>query len=223
MSLEIALLDVSGDHDDAPRNFRREFDVPLSVFDVPAGDLPDSGVDAAVLSGSWASVYWDLDWFDPLERWMRGAIDAGVPVLGVCFGHQFLADLLGGEVVGRDAYELGYHAIEHVPDSRLFAGVPRSFTAFTAHSDDVVALPPGARKLAENDHSLHAFRKDRVFGVQFHPEFDPRTAKRITADRRPSEERTPDAVETLTREHYDAAAETKALFDDFVEFVREVR
>ncbi|MFB6130451.1 MAG: type 1 glutamine amidotransferase [Salinigranum sp.] len=220
--LSIALLDASGPHDDAPRNFRRALDASVTRFDVPDGELPplDGTYDAGVLSGSWASVYWDLAWIGPLKGWVSDAVDRGLPLFGVCFGHQLLADVLGGEVVGRDTYELGYHEITHAPGSRLFAGVPRRFVAFTAHSDDVVSLPPGAEKLAENEYSIHAFRKGDAVGVQFHPEFDSRTAARVVEERDPSEERTPDAEATLTPENLEAAAEATRVFDNFLDAVR---
>ncbi|MFB6107128.1 MAG: type 1 glutamine amidotransferase [Halobacteriaceae archaeon] len=224
VALEFALLDASGPADDAPRNFRRVFDVDLTRFEAPAGERPAvDAVDAAVISGSWASTYWDRDWITDLKAWVREAEAAGLPVLGVCFGHQVLAEALGGTVVGRDDYELGYHPVRHAADAPLFAGVPRTVTAFAAHSDDVVDLPLGARKLAENDHSLHAFRRGRVVGVQFHAEFDLATAEAVVAGRDADEERTPDAAETLTPANAARAEATTAVFENFTAFVRDLR
>ena len=222
--MKFGLLDVSAEYDDARRNFRREFDVPLVAYDVPDGERPAvEKIDAAIITGSWASVYWDHDWITALKTWTEDALEGGLPVMGVCFGHQLLADILGGEVVGRDKYELGYHTLDRTADSALFEGVPWQFTALTSHSDDVVALPPGGEKLAENQYSLHAFRKDRAFGVQFHAELDLETARRFVAQREPSGERTPDARETLTEANYEAATETKRIFDNFTAYVSTLR
>lgn len=222
MSLEFALLDASGEADPAADNFEEAVPVPLSAFDVRQGALPAEGVfDAVIVSGSPASVYWDLDWLEPLRAWVDGAIDRGTPILGVCFGFQLLADVLGGEVDGRDAYELGFHPIEHAGDTHLFEGIDREFIAFTSHSDDVVSIPLGARRLAENDYSAHAFRRQHVFGVQFHPEVDWDTAARLVEDRDHSQERCPDAAATLTEDNYASARQARRVFENFADYVRD--
>lgn len=220
--MAFALLNVSADYDNASQNFRRVFDVPLEEFAVTDGDLPDDfDYDAAIITGSEASVYWDDEWIGDLKDWTSDALEDGLPVLGVCFGHQLLADILGGEVVGRDKYELGYHSLKRTAEDELFDGVPQSFVAFTSHSDDVVKLPSGAQKLAENEYSIHAFEKGNAYGVQFHAELDFETARRFVRQRRPSGERTPDARETLTEENYEAAKQTQRLFDNFTRIVTE--
>lgn len=224
MSGTVALLNASGEDDDASRNFHRELDAGLDEYDVTSGALPPTyDYDAIVVSGSPASVYWEADWIHELRDWIRDAVDAGIPTLGVCFGHQLLADALGGSVEGRGAYELGYHRIEHAPDSLLFEGVPREFTAFVAHSDDVVSLPLGATKLAENDYtSIQAFRRDHVFGIQFHAEFDLETVHQVVAHRNPTEDYTPAAEDTATRENYEAARDATRIFENFLAYASTV-
>lgn len=224
MALDFALLDAASDDVHAAANFERELPGQVTTFHVPDEELPpdgDAGYDAAVISGSWASVYWDLDWLSPLKDWVTAAVDRGMPVLGVCFGYQLLADVLGGEVTSQDAYELGFHRIRHADDTLLFEGIDREFLAFTSHSDDVTAIPLGARRLAENEYSAHAFRRNHVFGVQFHPEVDRETAQQLAADRDPSQERCPDAMDTLTEANYRRASETTRMFENFADYVRE--
>lgn len=223
MSLEFALFDASSDDAHAGQNLERELPVPVTGFDVTNEDFPPDGADfdAIVISGSWASVYWDLDWLSPLKNQVAAAVDRGIPILGVCFGYQLLADVLGGDVEGQDAYELGFHTIEHADDTRLFEGIDREFLAFTSHSDDVVAVPLGARRLAENEYSAHAFRWNHAFGVQFHPEIDWETAQHLAEKRDASEERCPDAMETLTEANYETAKATTQIFENFTAYVRE--
>ncbi|WP_254766243.1 type 1 glutamine amidotransferase [Salinilacihabitans rarus] len=222
--LRIAVLNASHRDANTTRNFRRELDASLAEFDVTSGHLPDGfAFDAAVVTGSRSSVYWDEPWIPRTKAWVAEAVDRGLPFLGICWGHQLLADVLGGTVEDMGAYEVGYSAIEHTGESRLFAGIDREFTAFTSHSDAVSALPPGAEPLAENEYSNHGFRKDRVFGVQFHPEYDPKTARDLVHEKELSDERRESVLAEITDENYAAACEAKLVFDNFVAYVREVR
>jgi len=221
----IALLEAANNDDNNIRNFRRELDADLVEFDAANGELPAStaGYDAIVITGSRASVYWDETWIDPLIEFIATAVDDGLPALGVCYGHQALAEALGGQVAGMDDFELGYNEIERVGDDELFAGIDERFTVFTSHGDTVVDLPPGAELLARNDHGVHAFRKGHAWGVQFHPEYDMQTAREIAEDKR---ERVGDAqvdavLESITSDNYEAACEAKGLFENFTQYVRE--
>jgi len=224
----IVVLDASHGNEDTRRNFRRELDADLVEYDVTEGDVPTSvEFDGVVVTGSRASVYWDEPWIPAVKAWVGDAIDAGLPILGVCWGHQLVADVLGGEVAAMDAYELGYATIERTTaESRLLEGIDDRFTAFATHSDEVVELPPGAELLAENDRSIHAFRKEAVYGVQFHPEYDRGTARRVTEGKRDgeaSEELIEKALDSIDDENYAAACETKQLFDNFLQIVAESR
>lgn len=225
MQLRIALLNASHGNPNTQRNFRREFDADLDEFDVTDGDLPESvDYDAGVITGSRASVYWDEPWIAPLKRWVRRGVEADMAFLGICYGHQLLADALGGTVESMDDYELGYRQVTH-RGGRLFAGIDEEFTVFTTHSDAVTELPPGAEVLAENDYGVHGFRVGHAFGVQFHPEYDKQTAESVTEGKR---EHLPDAriervLADIGEENYVAACEVKSLFENFCAYVRELR
>ena len=222
--LRIAFLNAAHEGEDTRRNFRRELDADLAEFDATGGELPEGfDFDGVVVSGSRSSVYWDEDWIQPTKAWVRDAVEAGLPCLGVCWGHQLLADVLGGEVDDMGEYEIGYREVEHTGDSRLFEGVDREFTAFTTHSDAVVDLPPGATEIATNDYSNHGFRKGNVFGVQFHPEYDAETAETVAKGKDLAEKRLDAVLDGITEENYRAACEAKLVFENFCEFAREVR
>ena len=220
----LALLNASHNDENTTRNFRRELDADLVEFDVTGGDLPDSfEFDGAVVTGSRSSVYWEDPWIAPLKEWVAEAIETGMPFLGVCYGHQLLADVLGGEVRNMGEYEIGYREIEKAGDSLLLEGVNDRFVAFTTHSDAVIQLPPDAEPLASNEYGNHGFRKNHVFGVQFHPEYDPETARKITLGKDLPDERIRSILDGITDENYAAACRSKALFDNFCDYVREIR
>jgi len=223
--LRIALLNAAHDGDHTRRNFRREVDADLVEYNVTERELPETfAFDGCIVTGSRASVYWDEEWIGDLKRWVGDAIDAGLPFLGVCYGHQLLADVLGGSVADMGEYEIGYRRIEHDGESVLFEGIDREFTAFTTHSDHVEGLPPGAELIAENDYGVHGFRKGDVFAVQFHPEYDTATAEKVTRgkDELPAEKREA-VLAGIDADNYAAACETKTLFENFTQFVREQR
>lgn len=217
-----ALLNASHEKEPASRNFGREVDATLAEFDVRAGELPETNeFDAVIITGSPASVYDDEPWIDALEAWVATAIDDGIPTLGICFGQQVLADVLGGEVESTNRYEIGYHMIHHDPDSLLLAGIDEWFSAFTAHSDEVVELPPGAEPIAENNFSVHGFRKDHVFAIQFHPAFDEETAETVLEYKNVSETQIEHVLDEITHDNYSSAREATQLFENFCEYVRE--
>ncbi|MDX1745672.1 MAG: hypothetical protein R3324_07020, partial [Halobacteriales archaeon] len=90
--LRFALLNASFTGAGSSRNFRRDLPVRVDEYDVKGGDLPpDYDIDGAVVTGSKASTYWDEAWIDGLRLWVKEADDRGVPLLGICFGHQIVA------------------------------------------------------------------------------------------------------------------------------------
>ncbi len=219
----VALLNAAHDPADTTRNFRRELDAELVEFHVTDSDLPaDHDFEGVVVTGSRSSVYWDEDWIDPLVAYVAGCHEAGVPVLGVCFGHQVVAAALDGDVDSMGEYEIGYRDVEQVADDPLFDGVDETFTAFTTHSDAVTELPRGAELLAENDYGVHAFRVGQSVGVQFHPEYDPETAESVTKRKNDlAPDRKESVLEGITPENYAAACEAKQLFENFTQSLVE--
>tara|TARA_Y100001978_G_scaffold68176_1_gene61324 strand:- start:396 stop:1082 length:687 start_codon:yes stop_codon:yes gene_type:complete len=130
-----------------------------------------------IITGSEHSVYDNLEWLNNLKYKLSEAINKGRPVLGVCFGHQLLADVIGGTVAkNKLGWEVGYAPIELTSegnDSLLFNNFPNSFYAAQTHQDIVQDLPEECTILAKNNMGIQSFSyKDQIFGVQFHPEFN---------------------------------------------------
>ena len=222
----IALLNAAHGPKETSRNFRRELDADIDEFHCPSDEFPDGfGYDGFVVTGSRSSVYWDEEWIGRLKTWTGGAIEAGLPALGVCYGHQLLADVLGGRVEDMGEYEIGYRTVEHDGQNRLLEGIETEMTVFTTHSDHVVEPPPGATVFAKNDYGIHGFQKDRVFTVQFHPEYDMETAQTVTEGKNDtlSTDRIEAVLDGIDAENYRAACEAKQLFDNFLGYVAEVQ
>jgi len=220
MGLRIALLNASYDDSNTARNFGRELDGDLSVYSAVDRELPTSyEFDAVVVTGSRASVYEEEPWIADARDWVAGALDRGLPALGICWGHQLLADVLGGTVEPMGEYELGYRTVRHTGDD-VFEGVPETFTVFTTHSDAVTDLPPGADRIAENEYGIQGFRHGNVYGLQSHPEYDPRTAEAVTRGKDLPEERIESVCAGITEEAYAEATAAKRVFDNFCRLAR---
>jgi GMP synthase (glutamine-hydrolysing) len=137
--------------------------------------IPDD-VSACVITGSSASVTERAPWMLSLEESLRGMHARRVPIFGICFGHQILAQALGGHVVrnprGREMGTLRVNVV--APEDVLFATFTEAVHVHFTHVDTVERLPDGARILAHTDQDRHAAYAigDHIRCVQFHPEFD---------------------------------------------------
>ena len=149
------------------------------VVDVEHGQpLPQrEGFAGAIVTGSAAMVTDRHDWSERSADWLRDAAHAGLPLLGICYGHQLLAHALGGEVgdnpAGREMGTIDLQLHPQAADDPLFAGLPSRFPAQATHLQSVLRVPAGATVLAQSAHdACHAFRwGESTWGVQFHPEF----------------------------------------------------
>jgi len=182
----------------------------MRVVRVDAGEaLPESGTIAgAVITGSAAMVTERATWSEQTAGWIRDAMDAETPLFGVCYGHQLMAQALGGTVgwlpAGR---EIGTESI-----TRLAAGgepglreLPSSFPAQTTHRQSVLKPPPGAEVLARSQRDPHQLLRyaPNALSSQFHPEFTPefmRAYIEVRADTLRDEGLDPDALLTAVRE-----------------------
>ena len=132
---------------------------------------------AAVVTGSHSMVTDAEEWSEWTAVWLREAVTSGLPVFGVCYGHQLLAHALGGRVGYHPAgKELGTFDITLTDQGRrdaFLAGFPECFAANLAHSQTVLELPEGAVVLAGSAHDPHQIVRyaDNAVSVQFHPEF----------------------------------------------------
>ncbi|QJB55585.1 glutamine amidotransferase [Pseudodesulfovibrio sp. zrk46] len=147
---------------------------------VQEGDsLPDPGEYlGCAITGSHDMVTEDHDWIRTTEAWLREAADTDLPIFGICFGHQMLAQAFGGKAgFHPNGPEIGTMTIsmtDAAQEDPLFSKLPDTFPGHTTHYQCALELPQGATLLAASVHEPHqAFRiGSHIWGVQFHPEFD---------------------------------------------------
>lgn len=180
-----AIPAVRRQHGDFAQWFRRGLGLsarqaPSVRVDLGAQLPPPRSVSGVVVTGSGAMVTDRLQWSETTARWLRRAVDADIPVLGVCYGHQLLAHALGGRVdYNPRGREMGSVRIERssatVPDA-LFDSAPLAFDAQATHLQTVLEPPRDAVVLARSSlDDCQAVRfAPRAWGLQFHPEFGAR-------------------------------------------------
>ncbi|MEX0864736.1 MAG: glutamine-hydrolyzing GMP synthase [Acidimicrobiia bacterium] len=121
-----------------------------------------------ILSGGPASVY-----AEDAYRMDSGILDLGIPVLGICYGHQLIAQSLGGKVAHTGEREYGKTAFRATADSVLLRGLPNEQPVWMSHGDQVVEVPAGFSPVGTSPGAQVAAMEsvDRgLYGVQFHPE-----------------------------------------------------
>lgn len=197
------------------------------VVDVQRDEpLPDPAeCTGVVITGAHEMVTDRLPWSLRVQRWIPQLLAADVPLLGICYGHQLLAQATGGRVgyhpAGREIGTVPVHLQPDRPADPLFDGVPPTVLAHVVHAQSVLQLPLGAVWLAWNEFEPHhAYRLgEHAWGVQFHPEYDSRIMKsyiRLLAEELSSAHR--DVQEVL-----DSVQETpvaRGILQRFAEYVR---
>lgn len=177
--------DLRARHGDYPAMFRSLLSVADPTLDfftvrVVAGEMParPQGADGWLVTGSRHGVYDGLPWIAPLAAFLRECVAARVPVVGICFGHQILAEALGGRAVKSDrGWGLGVQDYEIVARPSWLTHVPDRFAVRALHQDQVVALPADATVLARSPHCALAAvaygdpEDPDAVSLQPHPEF----------------------------------------------------
>ncbi|OYW42104.1 MAG: hypothetical protein B7Z38_06150 [Rhodobacterales bacterium 12-64-8] len=154
-----------------------------------AEPLPDpASCEAVLITGSPFGVYDSTPWMDPLRAFIRGAAEARTPLVGVCFGHQVIADALGGHVAKSEkGWGVGRHTYEVVATRDWMAGAGQAVSLAVSHQDQVITPPRGATTLARSAHTEHAmlaYDDIPAISVQGHPEFSDRYVSALYNNRR---------------------------------------
>jgi GMP synthase-like glutamine amidotransferase len=208
-----------------PEMFQRllgETDFAYESFDVQHGALPAS-VEAAqgyIVTGSPSGAYDADPWIADLRGFLRAAKGRAV-LVGVCFGHQIMADAFGGTVIkSPKGWGIGLHDYAlRGPEPWMTPGPLISVPA--SHQDQVVALPPAARVIGSSAFSemgMLAYDDQPAISIQLHPEFDPAYAKALIEGRR---ERYPEGLADEALASLDRPNDNQRVGEWIAAFLRE--
>ena len=170
-------------------------ELEFRVWSAIDGELPEDlhECDAWLITGSRHDAYSDIPWIQALRGWIRRAHDTDVKLAGICFGHQVIAQALGGEVMkSTNGWGLGVsvHAMQTIKP--WMAPGLDTIRILASHQDQVEQLPPGATLLAGNDFcpNFMFLQGDHIVAIQGHPEFSVAYNRALIERRR---DRLPDA------------------------------
>lgn len=154
----------------------RDPSLQFTVYDVEEGAYPPSidSEDAYLITGSKHGVYDDLPWIAPLEAFVRDLHAARKTLIGICFGHQLVAQALGGRA-GKAAvgWGVGLHRHRFLRRPDWFDDGPLEFPVLVSHQDQVLEPAPGSERLAGSEFCPYAVCQlgEHILTLQGHPEF----------------------------------------------------
>ncbi|MBO0727463.1 MAG: amidotransferase [Blastocatellia bacterium] len=197
---------IAGDYRDmfAALFVRQAPQITLRFFDVCNGEFPPSlgACDAYLATGSRFSAYDDVDWIRALKDFLRRIHEVKKPFVGVCFGHQIIAEALGGKVSRAETgWGVGVHGVEVVRVEQWMRPEHSRCALQYMHQDQVERLPEDGVVIGRSDHCPVAMFRvgDSTLGIQGHPEFTNAYSEALLLDRieRIGEERVKAALASL--------------------------
>lgn len=170
MNQRIIILDFGGQYTQLIARRVRQKKVYSYVlpYKTPADEIRRMNPTGIILSGGPASLR-----AENAPRCDKGVFDMGVPVLGICYGMQLMAKMLGGDVRMADKREYGLTEVQFDTASRLFALMPEKSACWMSHTDQVVGLPEGFVAVAHTPScpiAAMSHEGKKLYGIQFHPE-----------------------------------------------------
>ncbi|MEM6804535.1 MAG: amidotransferase [Bacteroidota bacterium] len=159
--------------------------IPYFVLD---SEFPEElhACDGYLATGSKYSVYEDIDWIKQLKTLVAQIDGAKIPYLGVCFGHQLLAESTGGKVEKSDkGWLVGVHSFEMLDQPEELNACPDPLNILMMCQDQVQQLPPDTTVLAQSDRCTYAIiqKGEHMLGIQGHPEFSKAYDRKLMEDR----------------------------------------
>lgn len=197
-SLSVGLLQagyvqslIASDHGDYPELFAAllaPHQINITTTDLQRDGMPDpDSARAWIVSGSANSAYEDLTWIRDLEEFARLVVERGDLVVGICFGHQVLAQAFGGRVEKAEVgWGIGVHQYSLVDPAPSWTGaMPNPVGIVASHQDQVTVLPSGAKTWLTSEFCPNAgYVMGKVMTIQPHPEFTAEFSEALTVARR---------------------------------------
>lgn len=185
--IDAGSLHVGGDYPELYKSILEPEDIQITTYECDNGQLPDNlnEQDGWLCSPSRLSVYEDHAWLRDVEQLLRDMVATEKPYVGICFGHQLMAQALGATVKKAD-YGWGIGAKHYeIVEQQSWMDSSEDIVLAASHQDQVQELPSGARLLAKSDYCPIGgmLIGERAWTLQVHPEFTPALADSLLATR----------------------------------------
>ena len=175
-----ALMDKYGDYHKMFADLvqTQDSDIEISVYDLIADQFPVdlTACDAYIITGSKFGVYDDVSWIKKAKQLVKHLYAANVPTIGICFGHQLIAESLGGKVIKAEdkGRGLGVQTWEIKSAPKWMGKLSSdSFSLNACHQDQVIEMPAESELLVGSEFCpIAGFQTGSMLGIQGHPEFD---------------------------------------------------
>ena len=181
LQADSVLPEFQKEHGDYPDMFGRTLGgagsgIQFETYPVVQGGYPShpDECDGYVITGSTKSVYDDEPWINDLSDYIQQLHDERKKMVGVCFGHQLVAQLLGGKTeAAEQGWGVGIHQCRVISEPGFMDPAVDSFGLLVSHKDQVTVLPPGSQLLATSEFCPNAMFviDDHILALQGHPEF----------------------------------------------------
>lgn len=189
-----------------PEMFQALFpDYELEIYRVHQGDFPENVTDCNIYmaTGSSHSVYENLEWIHQTKVFIQELYKANRYFIGFCFGHQLMAEALGGKVEKAAGWCVGVHKFEVFHFKHWMRPAKSQVNFLMMCQDQVVQLPPNAIRLAGSEYCPNAIIQvgERMFSIQAHPEFSTAYDQALMESRveRIGEEKVTEGIASLTK------------------------
>jgi len=164
-------------------------DIETIIYDVEHNEYPNNieACDAYITTGSKASVYEEKTWILTLQKFIRNLYEHDKKLVAICFGHQLVAQTLGGKTTKSDrGWGVGVHTMNIQSNKDWMVPGKKQVNVLVSHQDQVVTLPTGAELIASNEFCPNSmFELDgKILCMQGHPEFNVDYAKTMMNTRR---------------------------------------
>jgi GMP synthase-like glutamine amidotransferase len=185
--IDAGSLHIGGDYPELYTDLLQPHDIQLTTYRCDEGQLPDSlsEQDGYICSPSRLSVYDDHQWLRDVEQLLRDMVASETPYVGICFGHQLMAQALGATVQKADVgWGIGAKHYE-VVEAQPWMDSTADIVLAASHQDQVMQLPDGARLMARAAYCPVGgmLIGERAWTLQVHPEFSPALADSLLATR----------------------------------------
>lgn len=164
-------------------------DVSFQTYQVISGEYPNDSndCDAFLITGSKASAYDNEPWIKQLESYITTLAEQQQKLIGICFGHQLIAQALGGKVEkSNKGWGVGVMASDVLQNKSWMQPAQEQYSLLVSHQDQVVELPDGAERIAGSDFCINSSYQvsNHILGFQGHPEFTVEYAQQSMDKRR---------------------------------------